>query len=138
MFLPRITARLEKWRLNLYASSGVVNVAWSLVAFLQTSTFSLMIARFPLLALHYAPSGVFYLLSLVLGIFDLFPLVSVIFATSDLFPLLAVELASIGAHFGAMDSWFRVEVFREDEDEGKRRRKGWGLEVGFQIGQPSY
>ena len=132
MFLLGITVRLAKSRWNLCASSGVVNKARSKVVFLWTSIFSSMIGRFPLLSLRCAPPGVFYLLSLVHYASDLFPLVPTIFATTVLFPLLPVELTSAGACFEAMDIWFGLEVFREDEeDEGKRRRKGSRLGVGF-------
>ena len=75
-------------------------------------------------------SGIFCLLPLVRCGSDLFPLVPNIFATSVLFRLLLVEVGSTGSRFGAMDIWFRLHVFREDEEEN-RRRKGSRLEVGF-------
>ena len=131
MFLPGITIRLAKWRWNLCANFGVVNVDQSKVAFLRTSIVSSMIGCFPLLSVRGAPSEVFYLLSLVRCGSDLFHLVSGIFATSVLFFLLLVEVGSVGARFGTMDIWFRLEVFREDEEEESRRRKGLGLEIGF-------
>ena len=64
-----------------------------------------------------ALSEVFCLLPLVHYGSDLFPLVAGIFATFVLFPLLLVEVGSIGVFFGAMDIWFRLEVFCEDEEE---------------------
>ena len=70
-------------------------------------------------------------MSLVRYGLDLFPLVPGIFATFVFFPLLSVEVGSVGARFGTMDIWFGLEVFREDEEEESRRRKGLGLEIGF-------
>lgn len=109
-----------------------MNVDRSNVAFLRTSIVSSMTGRFPLLAVRGAPSEVFCLLRLGRCGSDLCPLVPAFFATSVLFSLLPVEDGSAGARFGAMDIWFGLEVLREDKEEGSRRQKGSGLEVGFE------
>ena len=92
-----------------------MNLDGSKVAFLRTSIVSSTIDRFPLFPMRGALSEVFYLPLLVRCGSNLFSLVANIFVTSVLFPLLPVEVGSIGARFGAMDIWFGLEVYREDE-----------------------
>ena len=108
-----------------------MNVDRSKMAFLQTSILFSTTGRFPLLPVHGAPFEVFCLLLVLRCGSDLFLLVSGFFALSVLFPLLPVEVGSVDARFGAMDIWFGLEVFCEDEEEGSRRQKGSGLEVRF-------
>ena len=132
MFLLGITVRLAKWIWNLCASSGVVNVDRSKVAFLRTSILASTTGHFPLLPVHGAPSEVFCLLSLGRCGSELFPLVPRIFSTSVLFPLLLVDDGSTDARFGAMNIWIGLQVLHEDEEKGSRRQTGSGLEVGFE------